>query len=41
MPASQVFRVVIANERPFDPQAVEATQAREIIYDGKRIVVDL
>jgi alpha-D-xyloside xylohydrolase len=41
MPASQVFRVVIATEKPFDPRAVEAAHAREIFYDGKRIVVDL
>ena len=41
MPASQVFRVVIASEKPFDPQAVDATPAREIFYDGKKIVVDL
>ena len=41
MPASQVFRVVIASEKPFDPRAVEATPAREIFYDGQRIVVDL
>ncbi|MGE5852715.1 MAG: TIM-barrel domain-containing protein, partial [Deltaproteobacteria bacterium] len=41
MPASQVFRVVIAGERPFDPQAVGAAPAREIVYDGTRIVVDL
>jgi hypothetical protein len=36
-----VFRVVIANEKPFDPRAVAATPAREIFYDGQRIVVDL
>jgi alpha-D-xyloside xylohydrolase len=41
MPASKVFRVVIANEKPFDPRAVEAAPAREISYDGNRIVVDL
>ncbi len=40
MPASRAFRVVIANERPFDPLA-EETQAREILYEGKRRVIDL
>jgi alpha-D-xyloside xylohydrolase len=41
MPASQVFRVIIASETPFDPQAVDAAPAREILYEGQRIVVDL
>jgi alpha-D-xyloside xylohydrolase len=40
MQASRVFRVVIADGKPFDPLA-EETQAREISYDGNRAVVDL
>ena len=40
MQASKVFRVVIADGKPFDPLA-EATRVREIFYDGKRLVVDL
>ena len=40
MQVSKAFRVVIANGKPFDPLA-EETQAREIFYDGKRLVVDL
>jgi len=40
MPVSKVFRVVIAHGKPFDPLA-EETQAREIFYDGKKMVVDL
>jgi alpha-D-xyloside xylohydrolase len=39
MQVLKVFRVVIANERPFNLLAEEA-QAREILYDGKRLVVD-
>jgi alpha-D-xyloside xylohydrolase len=41
MQVSKVYRVVIANEKPFDPLATEAKQAREILYNGKRMVVDL
>jgi alpha-D-xyloside xylohydrolase len=41
MQALKVFRVVIASEKPFDPLAAEATQAREILYDGRRMVVEL
>jgi len=40
MQASKTFRVVVANEKSFDPLA-EETQALEILYSGKRIVVDL
>jgi len=40
MQASKAFRLVIAHGKPFDPLA-EETQARQIFYDGKRIVVDL
>jgi len=40
MQVSKAFRVVIADGKPFDPLA-EETQAREILYDGKRIVVNL
>jgi hypothetical protein len=40
MRTSKVFRVVIANEKPFHLQA-EETQAYEIFYDGNRLVVDL
>jgi alpha-D-xyloside xylohydrolase len=39
MQVLKVFRVVIANEKPFNPLA-EETQAREIFYDGQRLVVD-
>lgn len=38
MQVSKVFRIVIANEKPFDP-LVEETQVHEIFYDGKRLVV--
>jgi alpha-D-xyloside xylohydrolase len=41
MQASQVFRVVIANEKPFNPLASEATQAHEFLYDGRRKVVKI
>jgi hypothetical protein len=40
MQASKAFRVVIANGKSFDPLA-EEMQAREILYSGKRMVVDL
>jgi alpha-D-xyloside xylohydrolase len=39
MQASKAFRVVIANGKPFDPLAAE-TQAREILYDGRKMVVE-
>jgi len=40
MQVSKKFRVVIANEKPFSPLVVEATQAREVLYDGRSIVVE-
>jgi alpha-D-xyloside xylohydrolase len=40
MQASKVFRVVIADGKPFDPLA-EETRGREISFDGKRLAVDL
>jgi alpha-D-xyloside xylohydrolase len=40
MQASKTFRVVVADEKSFDPLA-EETQALEILYSGKRMVVDL
>jgi alpha-D-xyloside xylohydrolase len=40
MQVSKMFRVVIVNEKPFDPLVVEATQAREILYDGRSTVVE-
>jgi alpha-D-xyloside xylohydrolase len=40
MRISRMFRVVIANEKPFDP-LVEDAQAYEIIYDGRKTVIDL
>ena len=40
MQVSKSFRVVFADGKPFDPLA-EETQAREVFYDGKRLVVDL
>jgi alpha-D-xyloside xylohydrolase len=40
MQVSKMFRVVIANEKPFDPLVVEATQAREVLYDGRSTVVE-
>ena len=40
MQISRAFRVVIAEGKPFDPLAMEI-QAREIFYDGKRMVIDL
>jgi len=39
MQVSKVFRVVIADGKPFNPLAAEATPAREILYDGKRMRV--
>jgi alpha-D-xyloside xylohydrolase len=39
MQASKVFRVVIANGKPFDPLA-EETQAREILYSGRRMAIE-
>jgi hypothetical protein len=41
MQVSKVFRMVIADGQPFDPLAAEAIQAREILYDGRRTVVEL
>ncbi|MBI5032710.1 MAG: DUF5110 domain-containing protein [Chloroflexi bacterium] len=41
MQISKVFRVLIANEKPFDPVVAEAIQAREIFYDGRKRVVQL
>jgi len=38
---SRAFRVVVADGRPFDPLALEAEQTCEIVYDGRRMVVDL
>ena len=40
MPPAKTFRVVIANEKPFDP-LTEATSAHEILYNGRRVVVEL
>jgi hypothetical protein len=40
MQVSKTFRVVIVNEKPFDPLA-EAMQAREILYNGRGMVVDV
>ena len=40
MQVSKKFRVVIANEKPFNPLVVEATQAREVLYDGRSMVVE-
>jgi len=40
MQVSKVFRVVIANEKLFDPLAANATEARTILYGGRRIVVE-
>ena len=40
MQGSKVFRVVIADEKPFDPLVAEATQAREILYNGRGMVVE-
>jgi hypothetical protein len=39
MQESREFRVVIANEKPFNPLA-EAAQVRVIFYDGRRTVVE-
>ena len=41
MQVSGVFRVVIANEKPFSPLAAEITQAREILFTGSKMVVEL
>ncbi len=38
---SRVFRLVVANGTPFDPQAFEAGKTCEIQYNGRRMVVDL
>jgi alpha-D-xyloside xylohydrolase len=40
MQVSRVFLVVIADGKPLNPLA-EETQAREVFYDGKRLVADL
>jgi alpha-D-xyloside xylohydrolase len=40
MRVSKAFHVVIADGKTFDPLA-EETQAREVLYDGKRLLVDL
>jgi alpha-D-xyloside xylohydrolase len=40
MQVSSMFRVVIADGKPFDPLVVETTQAREILYDGRSTVVE-
>jgi alpha-D-xyloside xylohydrolase len=40
MQVLKVFRIVVANERPFDLLA-DVAQAHEIFYDGKRLVVEL
>ncbi len=40
MQGSRMFREVIADGKPFDPLTEEA-QAREIFYQGKRMVVEL
>jgi hypothetical protein len=39
MQASKVFRVVIAEGKSFDPLA-EETEAREISYNGNKMVAD-
>ncbi|HVP22146.1 MAG TPA: TIM-barrel domain-containing protein [Anaerolineaceae bacterium] len=41
MQGSKIFRVVMADKRAFDPLAAEATQACEILYDGRRIMIEL
>ena len=40
MQVSKTFRVVIADGKPFDPRT-EETQVREVVYAGKRLVIDL
>jgi alpha-D-xyloside xylohydrolase len=40
MPASRVFRVVIAGDTPFDPLATQTPRARTLHYDGQRKVVE-
>jgi len=40
MQASKALRLIIADGKPFDP-LVEETQAYEIFYDEKKMVVDL
>ncbi|MGE5777518.1 MAG: DUF5110 domain-containing protein, partial [Chloroflexota bacterium] len=40
MHASKTFRVVIAAGKPFDP-LTDGIQAREVFYDGKKLVIDL
>jgi alpha-D-xyloside xylohydrolase len=40
MQVSRAFRVIVADGKPFDPLA-EETQAREILYDGRHMVVEL
>lgn len=38
--ASKVFRVVIASERAFDPLAAQVTDARTVLYQAERVVVE-
>jgi alpha-D-xyloside xylohydrolase len=40
LPASKVFRVVIAGGRPFDPPAAQATSVRTVLYEGQSTVVE-
>jgi len=37
----KVFQVVIAQATPFDPLTERTTPARIVLYDGRRIVVQL
>lgn len=40
MQALKTFRVVLANEKPFDPLAAVMPDARNILYEGQQITVD-
>lgn len=40
MENTKTFRVVIAREKAFDPLAAETSDARMVLYDGRRIVLD-